>query len=65
LLSVDDAIDDWYLYPYAVGWKEGKLQENACFLSETLKVQEVEVCPIEASCGRGVAGLLRASICEV
>lgn len=41
--------------------KEGGMEEEACFLSETLKVQEEEAHAVEASCGRDVA----ASICEV
>lgn len=40
-------------------------REEACFLGEMLKVQEVEARAIEAGGGRDVAGLLRASICEV
>lgn len=47
------------------GRKEGGLQKEACFLSKTLKVQEVEARAIEARCRRAVAGLLRDSTCEV
>lgn len=49
----------------AFRWKEEGLREEACFLSEALKVQEVEAHAVAAGCGRDVAGLLRASICEV
>lgn len=71
--SVSDHLDNLrhdlcillFVHPDAFGWKGGKLQEEACFFSKTLKVREVEAPAIEAGCGRGVAALLRASIGEV
>lgn len=54
-----------YIMMFFDGRKEGKLQEEVCFLSEAPEVQEVEACAIEAGCGRDVAGLLRTSLCKV
>lgn len=51
--------------PDLFGEKEGQLQQEAHFLGETLKVQEVDLRAAEDSCGRDGAGLLGASVYEL